>query len=157
MEPQRDFCELLECFNASRVSVLIVGAYALGYHGAPRMTGDLDLLVQPSTEYAKRVIDALPAFGFDNVGLSAGLPEQTRSRSTLAARELWTGARAPRRSLAEQHRAWRGSGDPAEAQAPYAAFELRREHASRRSSGHHLRASRRAAMSSPARGVLLTT
>lgn len=70
MEPPRDFCELLECFAASRVSVLIVGAYALAYHGAPRMTGDLDLLVQPSEENARRIIDALTAFGFGNVGLS---------------------------------------------------------------------------------------
>lgn len=71
MEPPRDFCELLECFNASGVSAIIVGAYALGFHGAPRMTGDLDLLVQPSLENAKRVIDALAAFGFGDVGLSA--------------------------------------------------------------------------------------
>lgn len=70
MEPPRDFCELLECFNASRVSALIVGAYALAFHGVPRMTGDLDLLVQPSLENAKRVVDALAAFGFGDVGLS---------------------------------------------------------------------------------------
>lgn len=71
MEPPRDFCELLECFDGSGVRALIVGAYALGYHGAPRMTGDLDLLVQPSAENAERVIDALAAFGFGNAGLSA--------------------------------------------------------------------------------------
>ncbi len=71
MEPPRDFCELLECFNASGVNAIIVGAYALGYHGAPRMTGDLDLLVQPTPENARRVIDALGAFGFGDVGLSA--------------------------------------------------------------------------------------
>ena len=44
MEPPRDFCELLECFNAHHVSAIIVGAYALAFHGAPRMTGDLDVL-----------------------------------------------------------------------------------------------------------------
>lgn len=71
MEPPRDFCELLESFNAHRVSAIIVGAYALGFHGAPRMTGDLDLLVQRSAENAKRVMDALAAFGFGDVGLSA--------------------------------------------------------------------------------------
>ena len=38
MEPPRDFCELLECFNANRVSALIVGAYAHGFYGAPRMS-----------------------------------------------------------------------------------------------------------------------
>ena len=72
MEPPRDFCELLECFNAHRVEALIVGAYALGFHGAPRMTGDLDLLVHPSAENADRIIEALAAFGFGDVGLSAG-------------------------------------------------------------------------------------
>lgn len=71
MEPPRDFCELVELFNASRVKSLIVGAYALAYHGAPRMTGDLDLLVEPSAENAQRVIDALSAFGFGDIGLSA--------------------------------------------------------------------------------------
>jgi len=67
MEPPRDFCELLECFNANHVSVVVVDAYALGFHGAPRMTGDLDLLVQPSAENAKRIIDALAAFGFGDM------------------------------------------------------------------------------------------
>ena len=71
MEPPRDFCELLECFNARRVEVIIVGAYALGFHGAPRMTGDLDVLVEPSAANAGRVDEALAAFGFGDVGLSA--------------------------------------------------------------------------------------
>lgn len=71
MEPPRDFCELLECFNARRVSAVIVGAYALAFHGAPRMTGDIDLLVQPTPENSQRVVEALGAFGFGSVGLSA--------------------------------------------------------------------------------------
>lgn len=36
MEAQPDFKELLELFNARRVDYLIVGAYALAFHGAPR-------------------------------------------------------------------------------------------------------------------------
>jgi hypothetical protein len=71
MEPPRDFCELLECFNANRVKALIVGAYALGFHGAPRMTGDLDLFLERSAANAERVMAALEAFGFGEVGLSA--------------------------------------------------------------------------------------
>ncbi|HSJ65084.1 MAG TPA: hypothetical protein VK922_14425 [Gemmatimonadaceae bacterium] len=71
MEPPRDFCELLECFNANRVKALIVGAYALGFHGAPRMTGDLDLFLEPSAANAERVMAALEALGFGEVGLSA--------------------------------------------------------------------------------------
>ncbi|MGH7717753.1 MAG: hypothetical protein ACREON_02760 [Gemmatimonadaceae bacterium] len=54
VEPPGDFCELLACFNAHEVEVLIVGAYALAFHGVPRMTGDLDLLVKPSAENAEQ-------------------------------------------------------------------------------------------------------
>jgi hypothetical protein len=41
MELHRDFRELLESFNAHRVSQVLVGAYALAFHGVPRCTGDL--------------------------------------------------------------------------------------------------------------------
>jgi hypothetical protein len=71
MEPPRDFCELLECFNANRVRYLVVGAYALAFHGVPRMTGDLDLLLDPSPDNADHVMQALTAFGFGDVGLEA--------------------------------------------------------------------------------------
>ena len=70
MEPPRDFCELLECFNANRVRYLVVGAYALAFHGVPRMTGDLDLLLDRAPDNAEHVIGALTAFGFGDVGLS---------------------------------------------------------------------------------------
>ena len=40
MEIQRDFKELLELFNAHSVEYLIVGGYALAFHGAPRFTGE---------------------------------------------------------------------------------------------------------------------
>ncbi len=62
--------ELLELFNGHRVEYLVVGAHALAHHGAPRMTGDLDLLIRPATENAQRVLDALKAFGFGSLELS---------------------------------------------------------------------------------------
>ena len=49
MEIQEDFKELLELFNAHKVEYLIVGGYALAFHGAPRFTGDIDLLLTPPT------------------------------------------------------------------------------------------------------------
>ncbi len=45
------------------VRFLIVGAYALGVHGRPRATGDLDVWVDPTPENAARVMQALQAFG----------------------------------------------------------------------------------------------
>ena len=46
MEIQQDFKDLLELFNAHKVEYIIVGGYALAFHGAPRYTGDIDIQVQ---------------------------------------------------------------------------------------------------------------
>ncbi|MHC4638379.1 MAG: nucleotidyl transferase AbiEii/AbiGii toxin family protein [Planctomycetota bacterium] len=70
MEIQKDFKELLELFNAHKVEYLIVGGYALAFHGAPRFTGDIDLLVKPDSENAKRILTALAEFGFGSLELS---------------------------------------------------------------------------------------
>jgi len=69
MEVQKDFKELLEFFNAHKVKYLIVGGYALAFYGAPRYTGDIDILVKPDEKNAQRVLDALEEFGFGSVGL----------------------------------------------------------------------------------------
>jgi predicted nucleotidyltransferase len=69
MEIQKDFKELLESFNANNVEYMIVGGYALAFHGAPRYTGDIDLFIKPDKENAQRVMDALDEFGFGSVGI----------------------------------------------------------------------------------------
>jgi hypothetical protein len=71
MEVQQDFRELLRLFNAREVAYLIVGAHALAFHGAPRYTGDLDILIRPDKENARRVLAALSDFGFGSLGLTA--------------------------------------------------------------------------------------
>ena len=38
MEAQRDFKELFECFNAHRAEFVLVGGYAVAFHGAPLLT-----------------------------------------------------------------------------------------------------------------------
>ena len=64
MELEPDFSEFCSLLNAHRVEFVIVGAYALAFHGAPRYTGDIDFLVRPTEENGKRVLDAIAAFGF---------------------------------------------------------------------------------------------
>ena len=59
MEVQPDFRDLLALFNAHKVDYIIVGGYALAFHGAPRFTGDLDILVNPDPENAGRILEAL--------------------------------------------------------------------------------------------------
>ena len=58
-----DFVDILVAFAAEEVEFLIVGAFALAVHGAPRFTGDIDLWVRPSGENAHRVRRALATFG----------------------------------------------------------------------------------------------
>ncbi|HPD57694.1 MAG TPA: hypothetical protein P5294_10945 [Smithellaceae bacterium] len=70
MEVQQDFKELLALFNAHKVEYIIVGAYALAFHGAPRFTGDIDILVRPLQENAKKILSALEDFGFGSVNLT---------------------------------------------------------------------------------------
>lgn len=70
MEVQPDFREWLALLSAHEVEFVVVGAHALAFHGVPRFTGDLDVLLRPSPENARRVVDALSDFGFGELGLS---------------------------------------------------------------------------------------
>lgn len=58
-----DFRDFLTALHDEGVEFLVVGAYAVAAHGAPRATGDLDVLVRPSAANAARVMRALARFG----------------------------------------------------------------------------------------------
>jgi hypothetical protein len=58
-----DFRDVVVLFADAGVEFVVVGAYALGFHGAPRASGDIDLLVAPTPENATRVFNALLQFG----------------------------------------------------------------------------------------------
>jgi len=60
-----DFNEFLRLLNANGVDYLLVGGYAVGLHGYPRATVDLDIWVRPEPDNAGRIMQALRAFGFD--------------------------------------------------------------------------------------------
>lgn len=66
-----DFLDLLREFSKADVSYMVVGAYAVGVHGRPRATKDLDVWVDASEANAPRVIAALRAFGAPLMGLAA--------------------------------------------------------------------------------------
>jgi hypothetical protein len=69
MELAPDFDEFFSSLIAHGVEFLVVGAYALAFHGAPRFTGDIDVLVRPAADNAGRLLAALSAFGFPTTGL----------------------------------------------------------------------------------------
>lgn len=58
-----DFKDLLAVFEASQVKFVLLGGYAVSFHGRPRSTKDIDLLVEVSSENRTRVADALDHFG----------------------------------------------------------------------------------------------
>jgi hypothetical protein len=66
-----DFLDLLRSLLAADARFLLVGAYAVGVHGRPRATKDLDVWVEPSVENAPKVIAALLDFGAPLMGLTA--------------------------------------------------------------------------------------
>ena len=55
----------MRSLNDARVEYLLVGGYAVGFHGYARATGDIDVWVRQSPENAGRLVAALRAFGFD--------------------------------------------------------------------------------------------
>jgi len=69
MDIQPEFKELLKLFTEHKVEFVIVGGYALAFHGHPRMTGDIDLLVGVETENSQKILEALKDFGFGSLGL----------------------------------------------------------------------------------------
>jgi hypothetical protein len=68
-----DFRDLLVLLVDAGVEFVIVGAYALAFHGAPRASGDIDLFVRPSRANASRGFSALARFGapLEAAGLTA--------------------------------------------------------------------------------------
>lgn len=59
-----DFDEFCGLLIDHAVEFVIIGAHALAYHGAPRFTGDLDILVRPTVANGRRLLEAIAAFGF---------------------------------------------------------------------------------------------
>jgi hypothetical protein len=65
-----DFLDLLRALLAADARFMIVGAYAVGVHGRPRATKDLDVWVEASPDNAPKVMAALRDFGAPLMGLT---------------------------------------------------------------------------------------
>jgi hypothetical protein len=52
----------------NKVEYLVVGAFALGFYGSPRSTGDIDVWIKVDAENAKRIVKTLDAFGLASLG-----------------------------------------------------------------------------------------
>lgn len=64
-----DFKEFVQSLNDNQVRYLVVGGYAVAFHGYPRYTKDLDIWIERSPENAARILTALEQFGFSSLHL----------------------------------------------------------------------------------------
>jgi len=62
----RDFSEFLKSLSENDVEYLLIGGYAVGYHGYVRATADLDVWVPRTKANSERLVRALIDFGFDD-------------------------------------------------------------------------------------------
>ena len=68
-----DFKEFLRLLEGNEVEYLLIGGYAVGFHGYPRATVDMDIWVATTPDNAPRVVTVLKEFGFDVPELSPEL------------------------------------------------------------------------------------
>jgi len=84
MALSKDWREFLELLNSRDDDYVIVGAQSLAFHGRPRHTGDLHILVRPTPENAQRPLALLNQFGFEQSSFKETdflQPEQSTGRS----------------------------------------------------------------------------
>lgn len=60
----RDFRDFISLLNAEKVRYVVVGGYAVAYHGYPRATGDLDIFISTTKTNTAAIVRALAKFGF---------------------------------------------------------------------------------------------
>ena len=70
MKLHPDFSDFVGALNGSKVEYVIIGSFALAYHGSPRATGDIDFWIRPTTSNAKALIKALGDFGFGGIDIT---------------------------------------------------------------------------------------
>lgn len=73
LELPNDFKEFLRLLRARGVEYLVVGGWAVIYHGYPRATDDLDVWIALSPTNAERIVSVFREFGFDVPALSRDL------------------------------------------------------------------------------------
>ena len=69
MNIQQDFKELLALLEKHKVDYMVVGGYAVAFHGYPRFTKDIDIFFELSNSNISSIVDALVDFGFTRESL----------------------------------------------------------------------------------------
>src|SRR5687767_13369358 len=70
MNLEPDFKEFVELLNRHQVDYMVVGGYALAFHGEPRFTGDMDIWIHRTEENAERMVAVMHDFGTASMGFT---------------------------------------------------------------------------------------
>lgn len=69
MTLDKDFEDFVFLLNTYKVDYMVVGGYALAFHGKPRHTGDLDIWIDVSEDNARKMVLVLNDFGMASLGM----------------------------------------------------------------------------------------
>ena len=69
MELDKDFKEFIELLNELDVKYLVIGGYAVNFHGYPRYTKDIDFWLWMTDENIEKLLEVIKKFGFGSLGL----------------------------------------------------------------------------------------
>ena len=67
-----DLREFIRLLNTKSVKYVVVGAWALAYHGRPRYTGDIDIFISREEVNAAALMEVIDDFGFGHTGIERG-------------------------------------------------------------------------------------
>jgi hypothetical protein len=70
MKLEKDFADFIEFLNKHQVEYMVVGGYALAFHGEPRTTGDMDIWIDFSDANAEKMVTVMNEFGMASLGFT---------------------------------------------------------------------------------------
>jgi hypothetical protein len=70
MTLDQNFEDFVALLNQRKVTYMVVGGYALAFHGKPRHTGDLDIWIDLSEDNSQKMVQVLNDFGMSSLGLT---------------------------------------------------------------------------------------
>jgi predicted nucleotidyltransferase len=70
MDLDKNFREFIELLNEHKVSYLVIGGYAVNFHGYPRYTKDIDFWLWMTESNIGKLIQAIEEFGFGDLNLT---------------------------------------------------------------------------------------
>lgn len=68
----KDFEDFVKLLNRFEVEYMVVGGYAMAFHGKPRFTGDLDIWINISEINAEKLLLVVNDFGMASLGFEKG-------------------------------------------------------------------------------------